>query len=849
MSSVFNWLIFGLLVLQLTSSAWASSFPQTQPEVLGIYLKDGANIVRYPKFGYTYNCVAEVIPPDNQSVTSVKMTFNGNPYVATVATDQQAWSAGASETFVAGSVSCIVDVSTTLGLITSRTATWEVTTALPTCTDTDSCTITTAQTVVSGKTYVYENLTLGGAGSLQHLTLLGEGSDTITLKAVNQMNILGTIQFSGENGTAGTCRAVGTDRLSLYANTLYLNGSIVATAGNGYDNSAGACGSSPDGGDVRIIRFYATDMFMSGSITEKSGDGGSGPFGASGSHGSPGIVDEIIFTTYVMNFTGAITQTGGHGSDYADAATSCTTGGGTATGGGYVYGLELDDGSYNFINGTVTLTGGRGGDGPPTKGVSTGSDCGATGGRVQSYSSTNAIFFNNATWNMTGGMGGKGCPMTFPLGTGRAGDGGNAQGTTFTHHNLTKVVNTIALTGGLGGLNPTITTCGAYSYPTREASGSTTPYTIYYAYADPLNDFTKYSPAPTTSASATPQAGPTGVLTFLTPTTAMPIPPLYSLNVTWSRTNASYYAVVDWSLDNSTWSPLYYFPGPSPYGYVSGSASNPWADTGHNIAQGEFLLNRLTSTVYLRGRQSNSNMFSAWTYHSLNVTLPPLIVTNISRVPPDANPSVPTITFYCQANNTYTNQPVQNAQIIFNIGGVNHTATYDAATNSYKYIQTVPPGAGTTTWYCIVAKVNFLSNTSTNGTFTYGNYYLSYPPGVTSVRFLCPFPVYYGITPWGQTAGRGVVRVVNLNQSTLNNYSVSVSAVAPNVSMYYKNNWTNVYNISIGHGDGHILNTTASQFIGNWNGSSVDLWFYADCLNATAGTTMNFSTYIDRVPS
>jgi branched-subunit amino acid permease len=109
--------------------------------------------------------------------------------------------------------------------------------------------------------------------------------------------------------------------------------------------------------------------------------------------------------------------------------------------------------------------------------------------------------------------------------------------------------------------------------------------------------------------------------------------------------------------------------------------------------------------------------------------------------------------------------------------------------------------------------------------------------------------MYYGITPWGQTAGRGVVRIVNLNLSTLNNYSVSVSAVAPNVSMFYKNNWTNVYNISIGHGDGHILNTTASQFIGNWNGSSIDLWFYADCLNATAGITMNFSTYIDRVPS
>ena len=848
--SPFKCIIFGFVLLLMASSFWASSYPQTTPEILGVYLVNSSgSVIRYPKVGYTYNCIADIIPPDNQTITSVKMTFNGNAYVATKTADLQAWSAGASETLAASSVSCVVDASSSLGLITSSTATFEITTALPTCTDAATCTVSTTQSLISGTTYRYENITV--SGTLQHQTV-GDSSSIITLKADNKLTVSGIIALTAAAGTASPCSGSSTAELSLYGNYIVLSGNITSVAGAGYDG----CSGYALGGNSKSIRFYATTMEMSGRVIQTAGKGGNTPSSGVGDAGDGGYIPQLEFNTNYLTFTGNITATGGAGGNMQDAAGSCTAIYSKVGGiGGFVEGVLLQtDGVYNFSSGTVTFTGGKGGDGTDTAGYKTSGRCGGAGGYVTGMHISTNVFINNAVWLFTGGEGGHRCAYVATDGSSRGGVGGNARDTYSTHHNLTKVTNTITNVAGLGGLDTptTASACpsGTYGYSTRESSGSVASHTVTYAYADPSNNFANYVPGSTTSPTASNASGPSGNLTFTSPAASTPLAPLFFANVTWTLANSSYKAVIDWSTDNSTWHPAYYFPGPNAYGYISGSSTVPYEDVGINgLTQAYFSLNRLTTTVYLRGRQSYNSMFSPWVYHSLNVSLPRLLIINASRIPADSNPSTPTITFYCTVNDSYTNNHIQNAPIYINISGVNHSTTYDATTGAYKYTQSTPPAPGTTSWNCIAWKPNFLTNVSATGNFTYGDYYLSYPPGVTSVRLLCPFPTFYGITPWGQTAGRGVVRINNLNTTSKSNYTVSVNGTVANVSMFYKGAWTNVYNISIGNGDGTVLNTTASKFLSDFNSTTSDLWIYAHCLNATPYTTMNFTLYIGRIPS
>jgi hypothetical protein len=304
--------------------------------------------------------------------------------------------------------------------------------------------------------------------------------------------------------------------------------------------------------------------------------------------------------------------------------------------------------------------------------------------------------------------------------------------------------------------------------------------------------------------------------------------------------NATDYVVaMDSSTDNLTW-----FPTSTTY--------NPWNNLGtypmsQNISTS---INRDIGPVYYRARYQNGSMFSNYTYTWINATPTPM---NASawRSPNTTYLMTSPVTIYCNVTKADDGTVVYNAPVFITIDGVNYTTAFDYANQRY-YAQIPAIHNGTTLWSCLAWRPNFATNQTTMANYSYGEWAFSLPPNVSGVRFTCPFPTYNGITPWGQTAGVGIFRIINLVNTTPHDYEITMNETPTNVTVFSRNNWANVSQIAAGTcsdscGSHPVTANVYYTILTNVSSTNTSayIWLHANCVNRSGPSSMN-TTYAIR---
>jgi len=845
-------LIVAIIMFALLATSWAANLNQTTLEVHSIYLKNSSTnaSINYPKINKAYRCYADVYPPDNKSiflakwiVTAPGVAFNQS---AIQDTDKQAWRTNTTITPNAeGTINCSIQVTDTVGNFATLTKTFTVTTPIPGCNDTDVCTVSSSQAYAaasSAPTSRYLNIIINSGQTLTApMDVSSNAGIGLILEADNFFNNSGTVLAIGGGSVSSTnCIGGASGSLSIHARELSNTGTIMERGGLG-NNSCTSTTSSANGGSTSTLSIIVQNGSNTGSILSLGGNPGKFAYAGEDFGWWGGDAGTISITAYDSwrQAGGIINVTGGNGTKQADTETTCSPYRRQASAGGTSGGIALSGGRFFFTGGLVYMKGGTGGAGPVNTTCYGYSQCGGTGGAALTSNINIKAITNGIAWVIQGGTGGA-APGRYVFGSGtgtyKGGNGGTAYGSVHTHNNMTAMAATITNTGGAGGTGSPIR-CDTGTDPSSNPGsvGSTTNHVVHYAWNASADDLSLYFlSGATITQDATPQGPPLYTLSFTYPTNNLSLPTVPNLTLTWSVPDASYNTTIQVSVDNKSW-----FPAEGIY------VVTPWTYTGANISNISVSLNRLTGYVYYRGCYQYNGMYTSWRYVYVNAT-----PTNTSasgyRVPSTENVTSSIMDFYCNFTrvlNATHNVSVYNAPVYVNINGVNYSTTFVISSQLYWYHQVSAPGGGTSNWSCIGWKPNYQPTNSSTGNFTYGEFTVDLPWGVTEVRFLCPFPTFNGITPWGQTAGIGIFKFRNLNTSVLHNYSLATNETVNGTSIFSRLKWNNTAAIANGNAtDSTNITTTPVNIILNLNSTNATayVWLYVNCLNTT-NLTLNFS--------
>ena len=503
----------------------------------------------------------------------------------------------------------------------------------------------------------------------------------------------------------------------------------------------------------------------------------------------------------------------------------------------------------NFTNsGTIILNGGKGGDGgafactcnaPTTPG-----DVGGSGGTI-TFTPRVTKFNNSGAITANGGLGGNGGQYYNIYwrywGAGNGGNGGNltANDTNFTNTGTININGGDPGTGGLGGgvggtggngifnISQNITVTNTMS-AAAGSGGVAGIWNITYCGNGSAMDWTKITPTPTKTIRSC-LAPPS--FTISSPAAGSTSRAFDNLTVNTSAMSTELQYTFELSQNNgSNWEYI------SPLTYTFPPSLN---NTGLLIS----LFRRESSSANISqirayAYNSTSRMYSEPVIQTFSILGNQTNLTAVSI--PNGSVTTSSILFICNYTNT-TGAPIEAATIKVNLTGTLYDTAYDPVSKTYNFTNTATLAAGNYSWTCMASKANYAPNTSTPQTFTmagFGKYIVGNRP---YIDITCPFPTVYGITPSGQRAAIGVLRIQNLNSSTLNNYSIILNQPAPSGVYIYARSDRFVGGTNIS--DYVLLNSTdyARMFTNlNASNTSAYIWMKANCIGASVGVTEPF---------
>ncbi len=830
----------------------------------------------YPKNGYTYTCKADIFAINDSDILTASFEIYGAGVNISSAQSQSIGTQDPNEhiTYQSGNftlngtgvMNCSVAVVDEFGNSANAIQFFYVSTALGTCADNDTCTIT-AEVNATGLAHHYYSFNITTSGSIQNnagvgITLYSDANTTmnglITLGGGSTYANGGTLNFytndafvQGGNissyGASGATDYSGKTggNINIYANEWIQSGFVTNQGG-----TAGACtGSGGDGragGGYGSITFNGGTWRSTGAISLVSGNssagcansGGTGGTGGDQATGGDGI---SVFGNFTKTAGTIVWDVGksGNGGSATNAGNNGGAGGGGSGGGQYF--LKNINGSLYFNGFTITFSNPSGGIG----GVCTGAGC--TGGNGGDYDKTGLIFISADTtyfyWNvttmLTGGAGGAGNTGTAANGNG--GDGAGWDSTALREfiqcHDTCVITANITLTGGAGGAGTIAGTAGT--------SGA---WEANYNKVGTGNDFTKLLPARTTYNLSATAGFPRNSVVNDTISIYIYKQGIYALemvNISWNVTNLEnlthYFQIKE--IDTTTGKTRFLWQNATslPTAQRQISTQSKILDTNRMNASNYIYYVRIYSDYY---------RYSPW----FNITaLVVGLANNSMAVSTTGVDYLGSISFTCNYTgydfawngsqyyeDTSTIRPVYygDVHVIVANNGTNSTynASWDATTDTYIATSTSNYLQGNHSWWCIGSKPNWKGITTAGTPFNVGNFQVRLPSGITSVDLICIFPTVTGMKPIGQTTSTPIFTIVNNNDSN-KNYSMRLSYQPTNASIYF----TNISS----RANQHLLNATANitvcENVTYGSTTACRLWLYADCNNSPVISAQNLS--------
>ena len=838
----------------------------------------------YPIVNGTYNCMVDTFTIGESGVLSATFEISGcgidinssnsDSIGSQHLTDLIVWNSTNFTPTSEGELRCDVIIIDEYGTTKTGTSFFRVGTGLGNCGDNDTCTITGATEIIPEKHYHYRSINVTAAGSLSQALTSAEriawGGDNYYIYVDGNFTLSGSITLSG-SGREASDNGVSAGSVYIYTNEDFVQPGTIT--GNGV---SGLAGNDNRGGKGLNIYIEANKWIQSGALSINGENGGSGAIDSDrgGVGGGSGL---ITFKGKEWDATGAWTITAGDGGNGKEDD------GGNS---GSVEGIKVD-GFLNRSSGATTIDtgnpgdarggccgdGGRGGEfyflktvkgriswtstGAFTVTIHVGGDAdGGSGGARDGGHAASGMFINfNGTdfeWTKT---------ISITLGKGGDGDGGTGgsdggNGGSWLNSGVIvyndmgmvcrdtcDITGTLTMLGGAKGLGDTGYD-GSY--------GVNASWEVEYNKVSVANDFTKLLPERTTYDKS-------AVVGF---EMNKSLGDTISFNIS---VHNSIFALqnfsLDWSSDNLESQTLYYdlreINGNTKEvkHFFQNSTETPSVlETNilltHNISSNRY--DDTTYTYQVREWEAVAYRFSDWqtvsviVYHANSTA-------NATREDMEADGGMDfTCDFegfeFYDNNSQYVENESSELPIYFGTVYVyiedNNTNTtylmeYDQANDVYETTVIDTYTAGNHRWWCVGEKTNYQNATDEGTSFDIENFTVMLPSGISSVDIMCIFPTINNMIPIGQDASNPIFTIVNNNDTTNKNYSLSLTADPIGGSIYFNN-------VSIRTGE-HLLNSTANLTICSavpfGNTTACQIWLFADCLDATVVDSMDVSYY------
>ena len=236
---------------------------------------------------------------------------------------------------------------------------------------------------------------------------------------------------------------------------------------------------------------------------------------------------------------------------------------------------------------------------------------------------------------------------------------------------------------------------------------------------------------------------------------------------------------------------------------------------------------------------NSSGLISDWIYSSnFNLTN---IVTNVSQWSiPNGTVSTNAVTFYCNYTNRTKSVEAADAQVL--VDGTLHNATFNQTSLIYHYTNDNTWYGGPHYWKCVMSKADYKSYNGTNTSVNLTGFGIFLPDGRTNVSMTCPFPTIYGMTPAGQKALIGILRIQNYNSTARKNYSLILNDALPTGITVYARSGRYVAGAPTTGWTALSPSSWYTNVLTNVNStnSSAYIWLRLDCVSAAPSTTIPF---------
>lgn len=727
-------------------------------------------------------CAFEVIPMDNQSVTSVSFKVQKN-YTEYAVGDASTWVAGTRDP--------------------NDWAIWLSPKFIPNMYGQYNCSAyITFSDATTNTTNGYFNVSFGAATAacewLKDCTVAVSAS--VPFANVSHYSL--TIPAGVTLSTTGT---YGTSTLFVIQDALTVSGTLssvpAATGSAGLQMVIQARNITNYG----VIQFFGT----AGTTHQAGGAGGS----------------LIIQNTTTFNNTasGVIAGYGGNGGSGQDSCPDYGYGNGAIGGAGGYFNVSGNVSEF-YSAGTISLAGGQGG-----AGVCTG--CGyqfGTGGAggAAGYLQTDAFrnYFNSTT--LDGGHGGDGsndpdcliwCGYANAGGPGGAGGSASSSNMYFSR-NTTTLFGAVTASGGIGGRGFLTSACAVaasgsngvnnlFNASAYTGTGSFTPTQV-------KTDITGYSFAKPASPTITAPVNGTNMTIGL-----------QNISATWTTISGLTYEVEILNYGNETFI--------TPNRGEQNTVAYPTNTSGVATINTHRILNNTLVTMRIRAYNASNRGFSDWSNITMNLSY---INTTVGKftVPAGTTFNTNDIEYWCSYNDTTAAvKPVYGATVKVFIDGIQHNTTYYAGRGMYLYNSTGLDliTSGNHTWNCTFSRADYFANNSNTSWLLITGFGIYLPTGISSFRWTCPFPTFYNATPAGQKVGVGIYRIRNYNVTNNKNYTIWINGTIPTGINFYAANQSL-------RSKSFILTNVPQKILWYVNTTNLTsyVWMWIDCIAAPVGS-------------